>query len=278
MHFSDRPRFGDTVLVQIGRRYCMPLMKIDKHVHLNLYEITVVTDGEGVVTTNECPSKVSKGDIYISFPADFHQIDSSAEKPLKYDYFAFHTVNPDLEAVLKQIAFDRHDGSKRVIRNEKIAADLSSAIAEYGQQQEYREELLALLFQQIILRLIRSCQSEESPGERRKSISSADEICFQIMNYIDINLYSIQNLTVLSEELGYHYSYLSRVFKETTGGTILEYYRSARLEVAKLLLAEGKLKCIQIAEILNYSSLYSFSKAFKQKYGVSPRRFIEISK
>lgn len=40
---------------------------------------------------------------------------------------------------------------------------------------------------------------------------------------------------------------------------------------ARLLLNEGKLNITKIAELLNYSSIYSFSKAFKEKYGVSPK-------
>ena len=36
---------------------------------------------------------------------------------------------------------------------------------------------------------------------------------------------------------------------------------------------EGCLSVTNIAELLNYSSIYAFSKAFKEKYGVSPKRY-----
>lgn len=272
MHFLDQPRFGETILFQLGRLHCMPSAVIPEHTHLNLYELTAVTDGEGIVTTNGQDAPVRKGDIYLSFPADFHRIESSAEKPLKYDFFAFHTLNPELEGALKQITTQRRLSSQRIIRNEKITADLSSAIAEFGARNDYREEILSLLFKQITLYVIRAFRSQGEPL-RHKNVSSAEELCFQIMDYIDINIYAITGLTVLARELGYHYSYLSNVFKETTGGTISEYYQTRRLETAKLLLREGALKCGQIAEALNYASLYSFSKAFSQKYGISPKNF-----
>ena len=272
MHFLDQPRFGETILFQLGRLHCMPCAVVPEHTHLNLYELTAVTGVEGIVTTNGQDAAVRKGDIYLSFPADFHRIESSAERPLKYDFFAFRTLSPELEGALKRITAQRRLSSQRIIRNDKIASDLSSAIAEFGARNDYREEILSLLFKQITLYVIRSFQAQESPV-RHKNVSSAEELCFQIMDYIDINIYSITGLTVLAQELGYHYSYLSNVFKETTGGTISEYYQTRRLETAKLLLSEGALKCGQIAEVLNYASLYSFSKAFKQKYGVSPNNF-----
>lgn len=270
--FSDQPKFGETVLFQLGRLYCMPSAEIFEHTHLNLYELTVVTEGEGIVTTNGQSVAVKKGDIYLSFPADFHKIESSAEKPLKYDFFAFNTLNQEIGNQLKQITAERRLSSQRIINNEKIAADMSSAIAEFGVKNDYRDEILSLLFKQIILYTIRSFKAKKNTV-KRKNVSSAEEICFQIMDYIDMNIYSIKGLTVLSNELGYNYCYLSNVFKETTGGTISEYYQTKRLETAKLLLNEGALKCNRIADVLNYASLYSFSKAFKQKYGISPENF-----
>jgi AraC-like DNA-binding protein len=43
------------------------------------------------------------------------------------------------------------------------------------------------------------------------------------------------------------------------------------LETARVLILERKKKFGEIADLLNYSSLFSFSKAFKAKYGISPR-------
>ena len=56
--------------------------------------------------------------------------------------------------------------------------------------------------------------------------------------------------------------------------TIAEYYQNRRLETAKLLINSGDLKITNIAERLNYSSLFAFSKAFKKKYGIAPKNYI----
>ena len=35
-------------------------------------------------------------------------------------------------------------------------------------------------------------------------------------------------------------------------------------------IGEGKLKIGEIAELLQYSSIYTFSRAFREQFGVSP--------
>ena len=77
-------------------------------------------------------------------------------------------------------------------------------------------------------------------------------------------------LSRLSEITGYSYNYMSNIFKKNTSTTLLEYFHAKRMKTAKLLLAENKRSVSQIAELLGYSSIYTFSRAFKKQYGISP--------
>ena len=138
--------------------------------------------------------------------------------------------------------------------------------------QEYCQEILYTNFKQILFYILRSFKSKTKVVNSFRTLSP-DELCYQIMHYIDTHMYSIKNLSVLSEKFSYNYSYLSNLFKNHTGITLSAYYHSRRLDAATLLIDEKKLKINQIAEILGYSSPYSFSKAFKQKYGSSPKNY-----
>ena len=93
------------------------------------------------------------------------------------------------------------------------------------------------------------------------------------MNYIDTHIFSISSLEDVAETMNYNYSYLSALFRKTTGSTLLSYYHQKRLDVARQLIAEGTMKMTEIAETLNYSSLYSFSRAFKENFGISPKQY-----
>ncbi len=277
-NYLDKPMYyGDTLFIQLGRLYCSPSAEIEKHANTNLYELTIVTGGEGIVITNDYPTKVTKGDIYLSFPGDFHEIRSSENDPLKYDFFAFNTKNEILKRGLKNIVSSVRNYDERVFKDEAVNSTVSNAIAEMSSKQEYNKEILTLLFEQIIYYIVRDFKHDK-PRLQSKYTISADALCYQIMHYIDTHIYSIENLSVLSEKMSYNYSYLSDVFKKNTGNTIADYYHTRRLDSAALLLREGRLTVTEIAEMLKYSSPYSFSKAFKNKYGVSPKKYSKQEK
>ena len=93
------------------------------------------------------------------------------------------------------------------------------------------------------------------------------------MNYMDTHIYTMKSLDELSEISGYSYGYLSALFKKVTGNTLSTYYRTKKLDAAKLLLQENKLTATEISSLLNYASLYAFSKAFTNHFGISPKNF-----
>ena len=112
-------------------------------------------------------------------------------------------------------------------------------------------------------------------GEKKSTVIHADTtnsetFCYRIMNYIDTHIFSMKRLTDVSEITGYNYSYLSALFKSTTGRTLSDYYKTARLKAARTLVRENKLTVSKIAEMLNYSSVYVLSRAYKAEFGVPP--------
>ena len=270
--FLEKPAlFGDTFLFQLGRLHCSPNYVVEEHAHRNWYELTIVTEGEGEITTNGVSLPVKKGDIYLSFPADFHSIVSSAHKPLKYDYFSFYTMDKELEEALKNITLSLVSYEYRIFQNERILSMVVEAIAEISEKKKYYEQILTSLFHQILLTLLRNYHSIKPP--QLKHVTVTEKTCFQIMHYIDTHLYDLENLTSLTSVFNYNYTYLSDKYKQVTGDTLFHYYQTRRLETAKLLLQEGKLKIVEISELLHYASPFSFSKAFKAKYGVSPKNY-----
>jgi len=270
--YLDKPvYYGDTLFMQLGRLWFSPGSGVGKHAHGNLYELTVVTDGCGTVCTNGVPSEVSGGDIYLSYPGDFHEIYSSEDNPMKYDFFAFNTKNETLRRELERIT-ENWGCAERVFRDSQITSAVSNALAEYASKEKYCEEILAHIFEQIIYYTVRNF-SEHKPVLKSKYTVSADELCYRMMYFIDTNIYAVENLAVLSEVFNYNYSYLSDIFKKTTGNTLSEYYHSRRLDTAALLLKENRLSVKEIGEMLKYSTPYSFSKAFKNRFGKSPLNY-----
>ena len=103
-----------------------------------------------------------------------------------------------------------------------------------------------------------------------KNAGESEVLCYQIMNYIDSHIYTMKNLRELSNATNYTYNYLSNLYKKVTSDTLTNYFRNRRLETARLLLLEGVMSVTKISSLLNYSSVYIFSRAFKERYGVPP--------
>ena len=271
--YIESPRkFGKLKLYQIGRLYCGRNTKIGTHAHEGAYEITVVTEGKGRVYANGNGADVERGDIFFSFPFDFHAIDSDVSDPLKYDFFAFSTDDPRMSAELKRIEESHMPAESRVIRDEKIAALVRNAISEFDAEDGFSDEILETVFIQIVIYLIRGFGQSGRIGIGSCATNS-EVLCYQIMNYIDTHIYELKDLSVLSGVTNYNYSYLSSLFCKVTGETLSDYFRNRRLETARFLIEENRRSITDISETVNYSSIYTFSRAFKEKYGVSPAEY-----
>ncbi len=268
-YLQNPQTFGAFRLYQIGRLFCRETTVVPQHSHVNWFELTIVTEGEGEVITNGTAVKVGGGDIYLSFPGDFHSLRSSPKKPLKYDFFAFGTEDGQYRAELAYIMENFSPADKRLFRDENIRLLISNAISEFDGEREYADRLLACAFEQVCIYLVR--RFKKAPPYRRGDVTQAEALCFQLMNYIDTHIYSLKKLEELADIFGYNYSYVSHLFKKTTSNTLADYYRGRRLETARLLLGEGRLTITEISNLLNYSSIYAFSKAYKEKYGAAPK-------
>ena len=268
-HYVENPLpFGNIHLLQLGRRYCEPTEIISPHPHLNWFELTIVTKGSGSIITNGEETVVKAGDVYLSFPCDIHEIKADQDVRLEYDFFSFYCTDKTLAKDLKNITRNYRGGDKRIFQDSKISQLIEYAISEFiSQEQPHFQTALSDIFQLIIVYLIRDFNSIH---QNTTTVSEPEILCFQLMNYIDTHIYTIKKLEELAPKFNYSYGYLSGLFQRTTGKTLSEYLKHRKMETGKALILEKKKSISEIAEMLGYN-LYSFSKAFKNTYGISPK-------
>jgi YesN/AraC family two-component response regulator len=71
-------------------------------------------------------------------------------------------------------------------------------------------------------------------------------------------------------------AYISHLFKKQMGIGIVDYINRFRIEKAKELLIDPRLKLNDIAEILGYANDAAFIRVFKKYEGVTPGRYREV--
>lgn len=81
---------------------------------------------------------------------------------------------------------------------------------------------------------------------------------------------------VLSDALHHDYNYLSNLFSDIEGTTIVKYFIAQKVEKIKELLVYDELSLSEIADRMNYSSVAYLSNQFKKVTGLTPSHFKQI--
>lgn len=263
---------GGIGLYQIGKKVCDSDTFSPPHLHLHWFELTIARSGKGIITTNGVSEDIESGDIYLSFPYDVHSVRSSADDQLTYSFFSFYFTDEKFKTTFDNLVLHYDSSKSRIFRNSLIPELVDLLIMEISEGNPSENRLVSLTLEQLVLLVPKFCVSSDA-SLLAGNPKSNEQITFSIMRYLSLNLLSIRNLSEITSYLNYNYSYLSKVFKKTTGKSLTEYYISLKMERAKTLILDERFSVSKAAEMLNYSSVYAFSKAFKEFYGVSPSAF-----
>ena len=95
----------------------------------------------------------------------------------------------------------------------------------------------------------------------------------RIIQYMYQNIDKKISLPELSELAQMSPAYMSRAFKETTGYTIIEFFTKLKIDKAKEMLLEGTHKVKDIAQSLNFTDEFYFSRIFKKIVRINPSEF-----
>ncbi len=93
--------------------------------------------------------------------------------------------------------------------------------------------------------------------------------------YIHHNLHQKLSISKIAAHVGINTCYLKIGFKTINHTTISNYIVSQRMEIATQHIHTNQKKLIEIAEIIGYASLSSFSQAYKKYHGISPQQSLK---
>lgn len=82
----------------------------------------------------------------------------------------------------------------------------------------------------------------------------------------------------IARHLGISEGHLSHIFKKETGQTLLGYLTRYRIEMAKVLLRDYRVKIYEVAEKVGYQDISYFSSIFKKIEGISPSEYQNSSR
>ncbi len=134
----------------------------------------------------------------------------------------------------------------------------------------YKSEILLQLFSVFILDIqnyLEIAANHQPPPQRM------EEILVQFLRLLPEHFTEHHNITFYAERLNITPSYLSRIIKQLTGRTVIDYINQMLAMEASFLLTNSSLTVSQIAGRLHFADTASFSKFFLRVRGMNPREF-----
>lgn len=274
-HFEEPLRYGGVLLYQIGDWQCQPGRVIGIHKQI-CHEISCVVSGTGTFFCNGVAYRARPGDLFISPYASLHDIFSSRHDPLRYNYCGFMLdaaasaeyarLDDFFSGIKEPMDVDRHSSVRHIFSllfNELITDDGSTGLL-------MKNEL------NLLLLLTRRCYEKGDVPQREQpqSDSFRQRMVYDVVNYIDNNIFGIKKLTDISGRLGYSYSYVSQTFAAVMGISLGSYYQQRRFEKAVELLS-GSNTVTQVSEALGFDSVQSFSRFFRRNCGTPPSKYVQ---
>ena len=226
-------------------------LRLDEGKFLTLY------NPEKHLTIDASAAKNSKV-ISVLIPiVEFHKLFSSSSsnipffenKSLNQKHYSESLISNSILIVLNQIIKNDMDNSTRSLL--------------------YRAKIYELF--SLIFKKTKEIDLDQCP------FLNNDENLKKIAKAKDVILKDIKNppsLIELSKTIDLSLKNLKKGFKEIYGKPVYKYLFDFKMERAKQLLSNGNLNVNEVSYDLGYSSSSHFIAAFKKKYGITPRTYI----
>jgi len=160
-----------------------------------------------------------------------------------------------------------------------------NCIQEIIVEQKKNDEASVLMLKCIVMKLLVYIIKEiyvpmEEPGKNTISLERYDKTAMisNILSFINENYMKPVSLARISENAYLSPIYVSKVFKETTGESPINYLIRVRLSKACELLDSKDATIREIARLVGYEDAYYFSKLFKKYFGISPMAYRKTTK
>lgn len=163
---------------------------------------------------------------------------------------------PNLEARLAAFAA----GAVDVVAKPCAAAEVAARVLVQAQTKRRID----------CLESIAAMHARESLGEL---LNAEDRLFARATQRLQERLANPPALTELIRELGVIERKLTELFRQRLGMTVFDYFAELRLETARHLLAGSKLRIQVIADRIGYNNAGDFARAFRRRYGSSPREY-----
>lgn len=190
-----------------------------------------------------------------------------------FDDSALHTFLAKYAELTDRMNIDRQLTSRPYLsirKDEFVVTYIRSLQLLFRQSGRISPEMKQLKFEELMLHLLQTCP-QELLSFRGARPGDADEI--RLRKTVEMNVGNDIKIEELAFLCNMSLSTFSRRFAKIYGQSPSKWFWQRRMEMAKNLLLHHHEKPGEVYHKVGYENHSSFSEAFRQTFGLSPREF-----
>lgn len=213
---------------------------------LNEFQFIFISKGEGVFSAQHYDNmKVTKGNLLMIFPGQWHSYHPAVEKG--WDEFYIGFGGPTIAELIAKTPLVQENQILDIGLNEELESLFIRAIEEAQKYKMATQQYLVGIAMHIIGLVLSANFNKGTVDELEEKIQSAISIMSRnVSNAIDI--------LQIASNLNMSYSYFRKEFKKRTGTSPNQYFQDLKMKSAKQLLFSTNLSVKEICFQLGYSS------------------------
>ncbi len=253
----------------------------EKH---DFWEILYVDKGEVEVMANTTGYKLKQGDIIFHKPNEFHSVWANRKIASNVVVISFTCYSQEMTKFENNIFF-LNNNERNLIAN-CVKNGMATYYPPFDDPRRHdlvmrdnapfgSEQILKINLELLLLNL--ATRGHELSRDNRLSSTAKerieDELVKRTIKYMQDHLRDHVTLDEISNHLNISQTHLVTLFKEKVGMSVIRYYKTEKIEHAKMMIREQNLNFTEISDILSYSSIHTFSRHFKSVTDMTPSEY-----
>jgi AraC-like DNA-binding protein len=248
-----------------GKEQCEPLYQFGPFTRKN-YVIHIIKEGKGKYQVGDKVYELTKGQAFLIYPNVETTYIADGEEPWCYTWIGFHGYRCD--EYLKGMGFSPDNLIVTLDEPEKVIEYMDNMIE--AKELTLRDELIRMSSLMEIFAYFIDNNKEKNEVER--DYPSSVYVKYAVDYMISHRREKIK-IDEIARTIGISRGYLAGSFKKEMGVSPQEYLINFRMDYAASLLKKTSNPICDISAEVGYNDAMAFSKAFKQKFGMSPTAY-----
>lgn len=246
--------------------------------YLAAYTFTLITEGWLTIVYNGQQLTLQRDDLYIYSPGLEVSILEASENYHGICLLADESISTELPTVrdMVHIAYlpivRVHEPTLSLAHEDavQLASKMHEIIGYLHSDHIFKDKVLQMLYAIFLLDL----QNALDRAIAQRSVPQrVEEIFIGFIRLLPQHFAEHHDIAFYASVLNISPVYLSRVVRQVTGRTVIDYINQHLLMEASYLLRTTSLSITQIADQLHFADTPSFSKFFSRKKGITPKDF-----